>query len=217
MHGPRLRTACLGLSFTPEQVEVALAGLGLSVERLPEEGVISRTVDLLEENNVVGWFQGRAEVGQRALGSRSILASPRDRDNLVRVNRLKGREMWRPFAPSVLEEYVGDLFEIGDLRSPLDFMLAATTVRPSVQRLIPAVVHVDGTARPQSVSRAVSPRYWRLIDEFRKRTGVPCVLNTSFNLAGSPIVNSLTDALETFMNSDLDALVVEDFLVRRRV
>ena len=176
---------------------------------------VGRISALLAENRIIGWFQGRAEVGQRALGNRSILANPGDRANLVRVNQLKGREMWRPLAPSVLEEHLSELFEVEAARSPFDFMLAAKQVRSAVAPVIPATVHVDGTARPQAVSRSTNPRYWSLIDRFRRLTGVPAVLNTSFNLAGSPIVNSPADAVDTFLKSDLEALVIGDYLATK--
>lgn len=216
MRSERMRSAYLGMEFTGEQVATALDGTGLVFQRLPEPELLDRAAGLLADDKVIGWFNGRAEVGQRALGNRSILADPRNRSNYVRVNDIKGREMWRPLAPSVPTEYLAKLFEIGQARSPYDFMLAAAPVRPEAARTIPATVHVDGSARPQAVSRETNPRYWELIDRFRRLTGVPCVLNTSFNLAGSPIVNSPVDAVATFTSSGLDALVIGDFVVTKR-
>jgi len=214
--GPRLRSAYFGLGYSTAQIEQALEGRGLVCERLAEDELLDRAAGLLDDDWLLGWFQGRAEVGQRALGNRSIVANPRHRQNHVRVNDLKGRELWRPLAPSVLEERIADLFEVGGARSPYDFMLAAAPVRPEAAALIPATVHVDGTARPQAVSRDTNPRYWGLIERFRQRSGVPCVMNTSFNLAGSPIVNSPEDAVDTFVKSALDALVIGDYLVTKR-
>ena len=211
----RLRSAYLGMSFSDEDILAALDHNGLYIRHLPEDELLETAAELIAENCLLGWFQGSAEVGQRALGNRSILGDPRDRANLPRINTLKGREMWRPLAPSVLEEHLSDFFEVGDVRGPYDFMLAAAKVRPTHQNLIPATVHIDATARPQAVSRATNPRYWGVIDRFRRRTGIPVVLNTSFNLAGSPIVNSPADAVETFVASDLDALVIGDFIVRK--
>ncbi|MFE6776294.1 carbamoyltransferase [Streptomyces sp. NPDC057702] len=211
----RLRSAYLGLDYGPEAIEEALAGSGLVWERLAENDLLEQAAALVDDNGLLGWFQGRAEVGQRALGNRSIVGNPRDRRNLVRINELKGREMWRPLAPSVLEEHLSDLFEVGQARSPYDFMLAATRVRPEAAPRIPATVHIDGTARPQAVRRATNPRFWGLIDRFRALTGIPCVLNTSFNLAGEPIVNSPENAVATFQKSDLTALVMGDYLVKK--
>lgn len=211
----RLRSAYLGLSFTEDQIASTLGATGLHFQMMPDSELVDATVALLAENRLIGWFQGNAEVGQRALGNRSILGNPCDRANLVKINELKGREIWRPLAPSVLEEYLNEVFDVGPCRSPYDFMLAASTVRPAFRRMIPATVHVDGTARPQAVSRSTNPRYWQLIDRFRQETGVPCVLNTSFNLAGSPIVNSPSDAIETFIKSDLDALAIGNYLVTK--
>ncbi|MBH5335910.1 carbamoyltransferase [Streptomyces pactum] len=212
----RLRSAYLGLDYGAQDIESALAGSGLIWERLAENDLLDRAAAILDGNGLLGWFQGRAEVGQRALGHRSIVGNPRDRGNLVRINELKGREMWRPLAPSVLAEHLGDLFEVGEARSPYDFMLAAARVRPEAASRIPATVHVDGSARPQAVRRETNPRFWGLIDRFRDLTGIPCVLNTSFNLAGEPIVNSPQDAVATFQKSDLTALVIGDYLVTKR-
>jgi carbamoyltransferase len=145
---------------------------GVQAYALADDELIARVVEHVVEEHIVGWFQGRAEVGQRALGARSILGNMRRCSNLPRINMLKGREIWRPLAPSVLEEYASDLFNPAP---PLlsDFMLAACAVRPDVQRLLPAVVHVDGSARPQLVSQATHPRYRQLLNAFRAATGVP--------------------------------------------
>jgi carbamoyltransferase len=167
----------------------------------------------LDEGKLVGWWQGRAEIGQRALGARSILCDPRKRQALVRANTVKGRESWRPLAPAVLTEHAGSVFG-GLLPAAADFMLTAWPVREAARSQLPAAVHVDGSARPQVV-RPEQARYHDLIRAFHERTGVPAVINTSFNLAGKPIVLSAEDAIDTFLQSDLDVLVLDDLVAVR--
>jgi len=186
---------------------------GVDVQQLADPELADVVARDLAEGSLVGWFQGRAEVGQRALGARSILGDPRKRRNLVCLNEIKGREPWRPLAPAILREHFASLIE-HEPPAMSDFMLAALRVRDSARDRIPAAVHVDGTARPQSVD-ASHGRYHALIRSFEAITGVPAVINTSFNLAGSPIVHSAENALETFAASDLDAVVVDDYYVRR--
>lgn len=165
------------------------------------------------QNKVIGWFQGRAEVGPRALGARSILANPIDGGNLDRVNlRVKRREPWRPLAPSVLEERFFDLF---DMRVLSPFMLIAGGVKEDWRAKLPAVVHVDGSARPQAVSRKTNPLYHQLLTTLDIRAGLPAILNTSFNLDDEPLVNSPEHALATFFRSGLDALVIGRFMVEK--
>lgn len=167
------------------------------------------------ENKVVGWFQGRAEIGPRALGARSILANPADRGNHDRVNlRVKRREPWRPLAPSVLEEQFFDLFDMKIL-SP--FMLIAGGVKQEWRAKLPAVVHVDGSARPQAVNQKTNPLYHQLLTKLKTRGGMPAVLNTSFNLDDEPLVNSPEHALATFFRSGLDALVIGNFMVEKEI
>lgn len=202
-----------GAEFSPQEILLALERPKLAVRHYQDdEEYVDVVSGLLDAGRIVGWFQGRAEVGPRALGARSILANPRSRQTLVRVNRIKGREVWRPLAPSILEEAFAEYFD-GNHHSP--FMLVAAKVRPEKQRLIPAVVHVDGTARPQAVSRQVNPRYWKLIKRFEERCGIPIVLNTSFNMAGEPIVHSPTNAVDDFLSSELDVLAIGDFVVTK--
>jgi carbamoyltransferase len=158
-------------------------------------------------------MQGRMEYGARALGNRSFLADPRSDSVRQAMNeKIKKRELFRPFAPSVKAESAADYFELGQ-ESP--FMTIVVPVRPEKRHAIPAVTHVDGTARPQTVSRAVNPKYWRLLDEFEQRTGVPVLLNTSFNIQ-EPIVCTPADALKTFADSGVDALAIGDHWVTRR-
>ncbi|MFY1632226.1 carbamoyltransferase [Solwaraspora sp. WMMB335] len=176
-----------------------------------ETELIDRVTDLLVGGAVVGWHQGRMEFGPRALGGRSILADPRDPDMRDRINRrVKKREEFRPFAPAVVAERASDLFDL-DVDSP--FMLETAAVRPGVT--LPAVSHVDGSARVQTVARDVAPRFHALLTSFGRRTGVPVLLNTSFNVAGEPLVNDSLDALSCFVRAGLDALVVDDVLILR--
>jgi carbamoyltransferase len=161
---------------------------------------------------VVGWFQGRAEWGPRALGNRSILADPRRADMKDILNRrIKHREIFRPFAPSILEECAGEFFE----RSyPSPFMTLAYRVRPEKRALLPAPTHVDGTGRLQTVSRQANPRYWKLIREFEKLTGVPAVVNTSFN-DNEPIVCRPEEAVDCFLRTKMDVLVLGNLLIEK--
>jgi len=170
--------------------------------------------EALARNEVVGWFQGAAEVGPRALGNRSILAHPGIKNNLDRVNlRVKRREPWRPLAPSVLADRYSEVFE-GSRESP--YMLLAVQVAQQWRSRIPAVVHIDGSARPQSVSVESNKRYYNLIEHFERLTGLPVVLNTSFNMNDEPLVNSPEQALATFFRSGMDTLVIDDFVVRKQ-
>jgi carbamoyltransferase len=196
----------------PEPVAPALRRAKLPADPLPEHEVVARVADHLAAGRLVGWWQGRSEVGQRALGARSILCDPRRRAHLVRLNTLKGREVWRPLAPSVLAEAGPTLFGT-TLPAPAEFMLCAWPVLPEARPLIPAAVHVDGSARPQVVHRTANPRYWAVIDAFRRRTGVPAVVNTSFNLAGEPNVFTVDDAISTFLRGRLDVLAAGDYVV----
>jgi carbamoyltransferase len=172
-----------------------------------------QTARLLSDGHVIGWYQGRMEWGPRALGNRSILADPRRADMKNVINsKVKFREPYRPFAPSVLEEDVNGFFHFSGV-SP--FMSFVCRVRDEAKHQIPAVTHVDGTARVQTVSRAHNPRYWTLINEFKALTGVPLVLNTSFNVKGEPIVCTPDDAVRCFLKTELDYLVVGDTICSR--
>ena len=160
---------------------------------------------------MVGWFQAAFEWGPRALGNRSILADPRREDMKAIVNRkIKFREPFRPFAPSILDRAVSEYMEIADGAppSPTKFMLMVAPVKANKRTTIPAVTHVDGTGRLQTVEQRINPLYYRLIETFEAQTGVPVVLNTSFNLKGEPIVNTPSQAISTFLRSDMDALVL---------
>jgi carbamoyltransferase len=181
-----------------------------------EDQLLDQVVQQLTSGKVVGWSQGRFEWGPRALGSRSILADPRNPDMKDIVNsKIKFREPYRPFAPSVLAESAEKYFELPNAlkHSPARYMLYVVPVRPSQQATLPAITHVDGTGRLQTVFREQSPRYYKLIERFGQATGVPVVLNTSFNLKGEPIVNTPANAFNTFSKSEMDALVLENFIV----
>ncbi|HEY6947031.1 MAG TPA: carbamoyltransferase [Candidatus Acidoferrum sp.] len=206
-----MRHGYWGPSFDDEAIEAALRTYKLRCSKL--EDPASAAAELLAQGEIIGWFQGRMEFGPRALGSRSILADPRDPEMNAKVNNaVKFREWWRPFAPSLKKEAAGEYLE-GAMDSP--FMILTAQVRPEKRREIPAVTHVDGSARPQTVEKEINPLYWRLIDEFGKRTGVPVILNTSFNLRGEAIVHTPTDAIRTFFSSGMDALIIGSFLVEK--
>ncbi|HEX2644270.1 MAG TPA: carbamoyltransferase C-terminal domain-containing protein [Thermoanaerobaculia bacterium] len=186
----------------------------LTVETAPDdESLAAATAAALARGEVVGWYQGRSEWGPRALGNRSILADPRRGDMRDLLNlKIKRRESFRPFAPSILEERTGDWFTIG---YPDPFMIKVYPIRPEQRPRIPAVTHVDGTGRLQTVSRATNPRYWALIAAFERETGVPIVLNTSFN-ENEPIVNTPAEALDCFLRTRMDRIVLDRVTVRRR-
>ena len=200
-----MRHAYWGPSYTQSEINAALDRYGLSYDVMDEDSFVSRVAEGLQAHKIVGWFQGRAEIGPRALGARSLLGNPVSRETLVRLNTLKSREMWRPLAPSVLEERFEDYFT-GCHASP--FMIVATEVRPEKRRAVPAVVHVDGSARPQSVSRSTNLRYWKMIRVFEQLTDIPLVVNTSFNIAQEPIVNTPEQAIYDFLHTDIDALAI---------
>jgi len=206
-----MRHGYWGPSFDDAAIESVLKTYKLRYRRL--EDVAPAVAELLAEGKIIGWFQGRMEFGPRALGSRSILADPRDPEMSTKVNNaVKFREWWRPFAPSFKKEAASEYLESAT-DSP--FMILTAQVRPEKRAIIPAVTHVDGSARPQTVEKETNPLYWRLIDEFGKRTGVPVIMNTSFNLRGEAIVHTPTDAVRTFFSSGMDALCIGSFLVEK--
>ncbi len=172
------------------------------------------TADLIARGNIVAWFQGRMEMGQRALGNRSILADPRDASMKEKINNaVKHRESYRPFAPSILEEYRKEYFNV-EHENP--FMQMVFEIRQEKRGVIPAVTHVDGTGRSQTVSKKTNPRYWKLIDEFKKITNVPVLLNTSFNVNGEPMVCTPEEAVRCFAATGLDYLVVGNYLLSKK-
>lgn len=198
-----------GPGFSEEEVQKEIYCYGIPACRV--ENPAWEAAQRIARGEIVGWFQGRLEFGERALGNRSILADPRDAKMKDRINgAIKYRERFRPFAPSILEEETGEYFERSEY---VPYMEKALPIRKEKGHLIPAVTHVDGTGRVQTVRREVNPRCWELIYEFQKLTGVPVVLNTSFNLQGEPIVATPRDAIRTFFSSGLDALFLGNLLV----
>jgi carbamoyltransferase len=204
----QMQHACLGPEFSDSQIAAELARFQLAAEKPPD--LLGRVARLVADGKVVGWFQGRTEFGPRALGNRSILADPRRAEMKDILNaRIKRRESFRPFAPAILEEHVAEWFEN---TYPSPYMLMVYKFRADKRPLVPAVCHVDQTGRLQTVSRRVQPRYWAIIEEFRKLTGVPILLNTSFN-EDEPMVNTPADAIACFLATRMDALVLGDHLV----
>jgi carbamoyltransferase len=204
--------AYTGPEFDDEEIRAALDEAGLTAERLDDDALYVAVAKRIAEGDVVGWFQGRMEFGPRALGHRSIVADPRSASMKDVLNaRIKHREPFRPFAPSILADRTGEWFE-QDYPSP--FMVLVYKTAADKRDRIPAVNHVDDTGRVQSVESHVSPRYYRLISEFEKQTGVPVLLNTSFN-ENEPIVMTPRDAVETFTKTKMDVLALGNYVVRR--
>ena len=211
--GFALRHPFYGLGYRDDAVERALRAAGLAHQRLPEAVLLRRVAQDLADGKIVGWFQGRFEIGPRALGNRSILADPRRAEMRQVLNdKVKRREAFRPFAPAVLLERAGEFFE---LDQPEPFMTLAPRVRAERRQAIAAAVHVDGTARVQTVARADNPRYYGLIEEFGRLTGVPVLLNTSFNRR-EPIVARPEEAIACFLRSGIDVLVLGEFYINDR-
>ncbi|MGH7395550.1 MAG: carbamoyltransferase C-terminal domain-containing protein, partial [Candidatus Methylomirabilales bacterium] len=206
-----------GEEYGPAAVAAAGRARAFPWEEIEDdEALLDRVVDALIQGKVVGWYQGRFEWGPRALGNRSILADPRSENMKDIVNiKIKFREPFRPFAPSVLEEAAEDYFDIPDVKRhyPARFMLYVTPVKSTK---VPAITHVDGSGRLQTVQRDLNPRYARLLEKFGEATGVPLVLNTSFNLKGEPIVTTPDEALDTFMRSGMDMLVLGNAIMEKR-
>ena len=202
-----------GPCYSNGRIAEALDQNGLGYEVLDDEALVKRAAQMVVEGKVVGWFQGRMEWGPRALGNRSIIADPRREDMKAILNaRVKHREAFRPFAPSVLLESVGGYF---DQSYPDPFMVKIYGVRPEKRAEIPAVTHVDGTGRLQTVDRDTNPRYWELIKAFEGLTGVPVLLNTSFN-ENEPIVCSPRETIECFLRTRMDALVIGNYVAEKR-
>jgi carbamoyltransferase len=208
-----------GEEHGPREIEKFLKDGGIPYHRFDDdEKLLARVVDYLQEGKVIGWFQGRFEWGPRALGNRSILADPRRPEMKDVVNtKIKFREPYRPFAPSILVERTNEFFDLPGASGhyPARFMLYVVDVRENKRDAIPAITHVDGTGRLQTVARTSAPRYHQLIHLFGEATGVPVILNTSFNLKGEPIVNTPREAFRTFSISEMDVLVLDRYLVEK--
>jgi len=209
-----MRHVYYGPEYSESEILRDLNAARCEYRKLTEDEIVDFTVDQIADGKVTGWFQGRMEFGPRALGNRSILADPRRAGMKDILNaRIKNREPFRPFCPSVLSENVGDYFEI-DYPSP--FMVMAYKIKPKMRGIIPAVTHQDGTGRLQTVEREVNPLYWKLIRRFGDITGVPVLLNTSFN-ENEPIVNTPAQAIDCFLRTRMDALAIGPFLVLKDV
>ena len=207
---PVMPHAYLGPQYSDQEVQSALDQCGATYHKHSQPELIKRTAKLIADQNVIGWFQGRMEFGPRALGGRSILADARDSKMKDKVNlKIKFRESFRPFAPTVLYEHVNEYFEL-NRESP--YMLLVAQVREN-KRIIPAVTHVDGSARIQTIKREDNPLYYDLIKEFHQLTGVPVIINTSFNVRGEPIVGSPRDAYNCFMGTNMDYLVIGNYVL----
>jgi carbamoyltransferase len=197
-----------GMGYTDADIVRAFDAAGLKYERMEEGALLKRVAQDLASQKIVGWFQGRYEMGPRALGNRSILSDARDNKVKELINaKIKHREAFRPFAPAVLEDRAAEFFEV---TQPDPFMTTAPKIRADKLSVIPAAAHVDGTGRIQTVSRAENPRYYGVIEEFAKITGVPVVLNTSFNRQ-EPVVNRPEEAISCFLRTDMDVLVMGDY------
>lgn len=202
-----------GAQFSNEFIKAECERLNLTYRELPDAELYPEIVACLTDGGVVGWFNGRAEFGPRALGGRSIIADPRRNDAKEILNlKIKRRESFRPFAPSILKEEVSNWFELDE---PVPFMEKVFPIRKEKQSEIPAVTHADGSGRLQSVNAAVSPRYHALISEFFKQTGVPILLNTSFN-ENEPIVNAPAEAIDCYLRTSMDMLVMENIVISRK-
>ncbi|MBD2414680.1 hypothetical protein H6H01_29000 [Nostoc calcicola FACHB-3891] len=207
-----LSHAFWGIEFKDDEILNLLQKLGISFVTLEEDKILNVVADYLNNDKIIGWFQGRNEIGPRALGGRSILASPRSKTLRDKVNNTKGRELWRPLAPSILQSQAGNYFYDADKGSL--FMLRALKSKENRIREIEGVVHIDGTSRVQLVPD--NSFYGQLIKCFYDQSGVPVLLNTSFNLAGEPIVGSPLDAIKSFFSSSLDVLVINNFLIHKK-
>jgi carbamoyltransferase len=210
---PAIYSAYTGIRFSNEEIEKMLQDKGITYRRLADDELYDVVTDKLIEPGVVGWYNGRAEFGPRALGARSILADPRNSKAKDLLNlKIKRRESFRPFAPSILKEYTSQYFTKYD---EVPFMEKVFPIRPEKHAEIPAVTHVDGTGRLQTVDKQIAPRYYALIERFRQKTGVPILLNTSFN-ENEPIVNTPQEALDCFLRTQMDMLVLENCVVERK-
>ena len=201
----------VGPSYNDEDIIKFHDSNNIKYEKFEKQSLLKKTAQLISTGNIVGWYQGKMEWGPRALGNRSILADPRNASMKDILNeKIKHRESFRPFAPSVLEEYASDFFDI-DIPSPY-MLIVAKVKKPEI---IPAVTHVDGTSRLQTVSNDANPLYYDLINEFYKITGVPVIINTSMNVMGEPIVNTPEQAYQMIVKTDMDCLVMGNNLVLR--
>jgi carbamoyltransferase len=205
-----MRHVYWGSEYTDDEVRRELQTTGCTFHRVAEDDLIARTAEQIADGKIVGWFQGRMEFGPRALGNRSILADPRRRDMKDILNsRIKYREPFRPFCPSILADRVDEYFET-NYASP--FMVMAFKIRPKKREGVPAITHGDGTGRLQTVEESANPKYWKLIQKFDELTGVPVLLNTSFN-ENEPIVNTPAQAINCFLRTRMDMLAIGSYIL----
>ena len=208
-----MKTTAYGPQFSENSIKRALLNSELPLKKLEPEEVPKYAAKLLAENKIIGWLQGRMEFGPRAMGNRSILANPCTAEIKDILNaKVKKRESFRPFAPVVLEEKADKYF---DLHRPSPFMLLAPPVKEEMKKVVPGITHVDGTARVQTINKDDDARYWELISEFEKLTGVAVIVNTSFNLRGEPIVCSPEEAINCYKNSEIDCLIMGDYITEK--
>lgn len=211
-----MKSTSLGRPYTTAEIDEAIEKRKDEIEWRVSPHIAKETAQLIANNNIVGWFQGGSEYGPRALGNRSILCDARNKDMRDVLNkRVKHREMWRPFATSILAEKLGDWFDLQP-NATTAFMLLCGTVHEHKRTEVPSIVHVDNTCRMQTLTKEDNGIYYDLVKEFENQTGVPLVLNTSFNLGGDPIVETPYDALDTFLHTDMDYLVLEDRIIQKR-
>lgn len=212
---PKLSNVYFGPSFTNSEIEEVLKVRQISYQYLNNRDLVKKTAKLLSENKIIGWFQGKMEVGPRALGNRSILMNPAKAENKNIINsRVKYREPFRPFCPSTIDKAAAKYFK--NLSPNPSYMIISSDVFEDEKKNIPSVTHVDGTARPQVLKRKDNTLFYDLIEEFGKLTGVPVLLNTSFNIRGKPVVLSPEEAVQCFYNTGLDYLVMGNYLVSKK-
>ncbi|MBN1336006.1 MAG: hypothetical protein JXB39_08610 [Deltaproteobacteria bacterium] len=210
--GERLEHVYYGPEYPADEVRAAILNAGLTPNPRPEGDLLKEAARLVHEGKVIGWFQGRLEFGPRALGNRTLVAAPVSVEIRDRVNRIKQRELWRPLAPAVLAEAADHWFEDA---APSPFMTLTFHFRPEVRERVPGVVHVDGTARVQTVHAETNPRFHALIREYQALSGLPLVINTSFNRRVEPIVCTPNEAIATYLATEMDALVLGDHLLEK--
>ena len=210
MKNERLRNVYLGPEYDDDDVRGLVTNSKFNADYIGDQ--VGAVADLVTKGKIIYWYQGRAELGPRALGNRSIVADPRDKDMWGRMNQIKGREWWRPLAPSLLEEDLNRYFLDG---KPHEFMVLMYRFLAEMGEAVPAVCHVDSTARPQTVTREMNKNWYDLISSFKGMTGEGLVINTSFNLAGEPIVETPQDAFRSFAVSGADALYLQGWLIKK--
>ncbi|MBI4974120.1 hypothetical protein HZC27_05940 [Candidatus Roizmanbacteria bacterium] len=210
----KITSLSVGSSYSNSEIEPFLKKYKLKYEKLSEKNLIAKSSQLIAKGYILAWFQGPCELGPRALGNRSILCKPNPRNMKEKMNVIKRREMFRPFAGSILQEKVHEYFEVPEKNHPSPFMVFCFPVRKEKRKELAAIVHADGTCRIQTVSKE-NDRYYQLIKNFYKLTGIPCILNTSFNLMGEPIVETPKQAIEDFLKTRIDCLIIGDFLVKK--